>query len=231
MAAKLSLLIGNKQHSSWSLRPWLALKRAGLAFDEVLVPLRQPDTKTRILEFSPSGKVPCLLVDGVAIWDSLAICEWVAETTPEARLWPTDPLARAVARSVSAEMHSGFTGIRNSLPMDLNADVPPAPLTPAAQADIERLVALWSDCRKRFGHNGPYLFGHFTIADCMFAPVATRMRTYKVALPQLAQFYVDALLETAEFKAWEEAAKVEPWSLSAEMAAERAQILQAAGLL
>jgi glutathione S-transferase len=231
MPAKLTLVIGNKRHSSWSMRPWLALKRAGLAFDEELVPLRHPDTKARILAHSPSGKVPCLLVDGTAIWDSLAICEWVADAVPEAKLWPTDATARGVARSVAAEMHSGFMGIRTSMPMDLSIDPAPAPLTPAAQADVDRLIALWADCRQRFGHNGPYLFGHFTIADCMFTPVATRMRTYKVTLPQVARFYVDTLLQTAEYRAWEEAAAQESWSLTDALAEERAETLRAAGLL
>ena len=183
----LTLVIGSKRFSSWSLRPWLALKAAGLPFDEVEIPLRQPDTKTRLRAVSPSGKVPLLCDGDLVVWDSLAICEHVAERAPAAGLWPDDSAARAVARAVSAEMHAGFPVLRQTCPMDLSLDQPLAEIGPDLAAELDRLDALWSDCRARFGAGGPFLFGRFTIADAMYAPVVTRVTTYHQPLGAAAR--------------------------------------------
>lgn len=214
----LTLLIANKAYSSWSLRPWLALKQAGLPFREALVPLRQPDTAARIRELSPSGRVPCLRDGERIVWDSLAICEYIAELAPAAGLWPDDSHARAVARSVSAEMHSGFIALRSTMSMDLKRDRSGEGMTPEAAADIARIQALWADARARFGQapdaGGPFLFGRFTIADAMFAPVVTRFATYGVALEDGARAYCDAVLALPALRDWTAAAKAEPWVLA-----------------
>ncbi len=202
------LVIGDKNISSWSLRPWLAMKHAGLPFREINIALRTPETKAQILRHSPAGKVPALLVDGQVVWDSLAILEYLAETHPEARLWPAVPMARATARSVSAEMHAGFASLREHCPMDIVARLPMPNLPAAVEADVRRIIAIWRDCRSRFGAGGPLLFGGLTAADAMYAPVATRFRTY---LPDLtpygddgtAQAYVDALFALPAMAAWE----------------------------
>ncbi|WP_042689531.1 glutathione S-transferase family protein [Azospirillum sp. B506] len=209
----LILVMGNKAYSSWSLRPWLALKQAGLPFAETLIPLRQPDTAARIAEHSPSGRVPCLVHDGLAIWDSLAICEYVAELAPDARLWPADRAARAVARSVAAEMHSGFVSLRTTMSMDLKRDRKGEGMTAATAADIARIEALWADARARFGvpAGGPFLFGAFTVADAMFAPVVTRLETYGVAVSPVSRAYMDAVLALPAMRDWIAAAKDEPW--------------------
>lgn len=197
----LVLVIGNKRYSSWSLRPWLALRMAGVDFTEVLVPLRQPDTRDTILKYSPSGKVPCLRHGPVQIWDSLAICEYVAEI-PQSRLWPDDRAARAVARSVAAEMHSGFADLRRVMSMDVCASTPLAEVPPEVKQDIDRIQAIWNDCRGRFGSGGPFLFGRFSIADAMYAPVATRFVTYGVALDPVSRAYVDTILALPAMREW-----------------------------
>lgn len=205
----MEIVVGTKAWSTWSLRPWLALKRTGAPFAETLVPLREVETSTaEILKHSPSGLVPVLKADGLVIWDSLAICEYLAERFPEARLWPTDPGARALARSVTAEMHSGFGDLRRECPMDLGL-VTTAELSAGVQANVRRIVSVWTDCLARSG--GPFLFGHWTIADAFYTPVATRFRTYGVELAAYgddgaAAAYRDALLSTPEFLAWEAAA-------------------------
>ncbi|MDR6769522.1 glutathione S-transferase family protein [Azospirillum sp. BE72] len=209
----LTLVMGNKAYSSWSLRPWLAMKQAGLAFAETVIPLRQPDTAARIAEHSPSGRVPSLIHAGLTVWDSLAICEYVAELAPEAGLWPADRAARAVARAVSAEMHSGFVPLRTSMPMNLKSDRKGQGMTDATAADIARIEALWADVRSRFGTpaGGPFLFGAFTIADAMFAPVVTRLETYGVAVSPESRAYMDAVLALPAMREWMAAAKEEPW--------------------
>lgn len=209
----LTLLMGNKAYSSWSLRPWLMLKHAGLPFREIVVPLRQPDTAARIREHSPSGRVPCLLHGERTMWESLAIAEYVAELAPAAGLWPEDAHARAVARSVSAEMHAGFTALRTSMSMDLKQERPGEGMTPETAADIVRIEALWADARARFGQAGPFLFGRFGIADAMFAPVVTRFATYGVAVGSGTRAYMDAVLALPAMREWTEAAKAEPWEL------------------
>jgi len=208
-----TLVIGNKAYSSWSLRPWLVLRQAGIAFAETPIVLRQPDTAARIAEHSPSGRVPALIHDGLTVWDSLAICEYVAELAPEAGLWPADRAARAVARSVAAEMHSGFVSLRTTMPMDLKRDRKGQGMTEATAADIARIEALWADARTRFGvpAGGPFLFGGFTIADAMFAPVVTRLETYGVAVSPVSRAYMDAVLALPAMRDWTAAAKDETW--------------------
>ena len=214
--AELTLYIGNKNYSSWSLRPWLVLKQAGIAFDEVVIPLYGPQSKQAVLEFSPSGKVPALKRGGLLVWDSLSICEYLAEAYPKASLWPQDPAARAAARSASAEMHSGFQAMRAQLPMNLRAHAPGRARSSETAADIGRVAALWRDCRSRFGQGkGDFLFGSFTIADAMYAPVASRFRTYGVALPSDAQAYCEALLALPAMREWADAARAEPWVVAA----------------
>ncbi len=212
----MTLVMGNKAYSSWSLRPWLAMKQAGLPFTETVIPLRQPDTAARIAAHSPSGRVPCLVHDGLVLWDSLAICEYVAELAPQAQLWPADRAARAVARSVSAEMHSGFVSLRSTMSMDLRRDLRGQGMTEATAADIARIEALWADARTRFGNRagGPFLFGAVTIADAMFAPVVTRLETYGVAVSPETRAYMDAVLALPAMREWIAAAKAEPWELS-----------------
>lgn len=195
-----TLVIGNKNYSSWSLRPWLALRKAGIPFDEVKVLLDKPDTKERILKHTPAGKVPALVVDGHTVWDSLAICEWAAERKPD--LWPKDPTDRAHARSISAEMHSGFQALRGAMPMNIRATGRNVPITPEIAADIARILDIWSGCRAMHDKNGPWLFGQFSIADAMFAPVATRLRTYGVDLDETAAAYIDTLYADPDFKDW-----------------------------
>ena len=209
--ADLTIYLGNKNYSSWSLRPWLALKQAGLAFDEVVIPLYRPDSKAAILRVSPSGKVPALRHGELTVWDSLAICEYLAELLPDAALWPSDPQARAVARAVSAEMHAGFAALRRELPMNIRSSFPGRPLTPEVQGDINRIMAIWRDCRTRFGEgNGDFLFGPFTIADAMYAPVVTRFRTYRIDLEREAEAYCAAVTALPAMQEWAVAAGNEP---------------------
>ena len=207
----MKLIVGNKNYSSWSLRPWIALKVAGIAFDEERIPLYGPESKQRILAFSPAGKVPCLVDGTLAIWDSLAICEYLAEKDPS--LWPREPAARAVARSVSAEMHSGFQNLRTHMSMNIRKRHPGKGRTPEALADIARIVAMWSDCLTRFGKEGSFLFGRFSIADAMYAPVVLRFRTYEVELPGACRAYADAVLALPAMQDWIAAAQAETETL------------------
>lgn len=206
MPAPMTLVIGTKRFSSWSLRPWLAAKMAGVEFDEVLIALRQPDTKAEILKHSPSGKVPCLIHGGLAVWDSLAICEYLAELHPT--LWPEGREARAVARAVSAEMHSGFPNLRNVCSMDIGALTPLAEVPPEVQAEVDRIQALWADCRARFGAKagGPFLFGRFSIADAMYAPVVSRFTTFAIKMDAVSQTYCDAIWSLPAMQEWKQAA-------------------------
>jgi glutathione S-transferase len=213
--AEFTIYIGNKNYSSWSLRGWLMLKHTGTAFDEVLIPLSEPSTRATILRHSPSGKVPALQHGERMIWDSLAIGEYLAEVFPSARLWPEEMKARSVARAVSAEMHAGFAPLRTHLPMNMRSSFPDRGVTPEAQADINRITALWRDCRNRFGAGGEFLFGHFTIADAMYAPVVSRFRTYKIALEDEAQRYADAIWALPALQEWLAAARNEPMIIEA----------------
>ncbi|MBX9633621.1 MAG: glutathione S-transferase family protein, partial [Magnetospirillum sp.] len=198
----MTLVIGTKRFSSWSLRPWLAARMAGIPFDEVLIPLRQPETKAEILKYSPSGKVPCLIHDQFAVWDSLAICEYLAEMHPT--LWPEGREARAMARSVAAEMHSGFPNLRNACSMDVCASTPMDPVPPEVAVEIERITALWAQCRSRFGANGPFLFGRFSIADAMYAPVVSRFTTFALPLDPVGQAYCDAIWSLPAMQEWKQ---------------------------
>lgn len=209
-----TVVIGDKNYSSWSLRPWLALKHCGIPFEEICIRLRQPDTKAEILRHSPAGKVPTLKAKQGVVWDSLAILEYLAERHPEQRLWPRDADARAAARSISAEMHSGFVTLRNDMPMDLLSRLPSPPISAVLEADIRRIVAIWRDSRARFGTDGPFLFGAFTNADAMYAPVATRFRSYGVDLVRYgddgtASAYAETLLALPAVAAWTEGAVAE----------------------
>ncbi|MEQ8814253.1 MAG: glutathione S-transferase family protein [Thalassobaculum sp.] len=207
---EFTLVIGNKNYSSWSLRPWLSLRHAGIEFDEILIPLDDSRTKAEILKHSGSGRLPALKHGDLTVWDSLAICEYAAELRPEAGLWPDDRGARAVARSLSAEMHTGFAALRSNMPMNIRSRFPEEGRKPGVKEDIDRITALWRQTRSRFGADGPFLFGRFTIADAMFAPVVSRFRTYAVALGDVEQAYADAVWGLAAMKEWAKAADDEP---------------------
>lgn len=197
-----SLVIGNKAYSSWSLRPWLLMKHAGIAFDEVRVPLYRQDSKATILRFSPAGRVPVLVDVSVTVWDSLAICEYLVEKHPEKRLWPADTQARANARSISAEMHSGFTHLRSQMAMNVRHRMPGRGRTREVLAEISRIQAIWNDCRARFGAGGPFLYGEFSVADAMYAPVVSRFCTYEVELQGGAREYAEFIYALAAMREW-----------------------------
>ena len=205
----LTLIIGTKKWSSWSLRPWIAMKEAKLPFKEIIIHLRQSDTRARILEYSAAGKVPILIDGREMVWDSLAILDYLAVRFPEIKLWPQDMAAQAYARSISGEMHSGFPDLRRELPMDIGADLPTPNPSAGAAADIERVQAIWRDARGRFGGAGPFLFGRFTNADAMYAPVVTRFRTYNVPVDPVCATYIDTILGLPSMTAWYRAADEE----------------------
>ncbi len=213
------LYLGNKNHSSWSLRPWLALTWAGLRFEERVIRLGgEGYGKSKIAEVlavSPSGRVPALEVGSVTVWDSLAICEWAAEAAPDARLWPEDPLVRAVCRSVTCEMHSSFGAMRRDLSMNIRRRTGPRDWPEDTRADLARVADLWATTRAKYGASGPFLFGKRTIADAFYAPVATRLRTYAVPLAPVSAAYCEAVLGDPSFRAWEAAAEAEKWNLEA----------------
>lgn len=201
----LTLVIGNKNYSSWSMRPWLALRAGGIAFEEKLIPLYTgPADKQRILDINPAGKVPALIDGEVTVWDSLAIIEYAAERFPEAGLWPAHPASRAYARSISAEMHSGFSALRRECGMNLHRSIGPKTLSDNARADIARIQELWTDCRQRSERNGPFLFGSFTAADAMYAPVVHRFRTYAIEVTTPVREYMGAMMAQPAFREWTE---------------------------
>jgi glutathione S-transferase len=206
----LTLVIGSKNFSSWSLRAWLALEHSGAPFEERLISFGDPDWREQIQRVSPSGKVPFLIDGALGIWDSLAIVEYLHEKFPGARLWPSEPAARALARCAAAEMHSGFTALRSNMPMDLQASAPGKGHTPEALADAARVQEIWRDCRTRHGAGGPYLFGAFGGADCFYAPVVFRFLAYGVPLDANARAYCDAMLAQPSVAKWREAAMREP---------------------
>jgi glutathione S-transferase len=206
----LTLVIGNKNYSSWSMRPWLALKANDIAFDEVLIPLYTGDAdKKRLLGFTQSGKVPALIDGDVTVWDSLAIIEYLAERFPQAHLWPLDRSSRAHARSICAEMHSGFAALRNECGMNLHRPVGAKSLSENARADIARIQQIWSECRERYGKTGPYLFGAFSAADAMYGPVVHRFRTYAIEVTPSARDYMSAMGSLPAFKEWTSAGLAE----------------------
>jgi glutathione S-transferase len=206
---KPKLIIGNKNYSSWSLRPWLLLREAGIDFDEQRIVLDTPTAKSEIAEWSPSGRVPVLQLGDLTVWDSLAICETVAERWADKHLWPDDPDERAYARSISAEMHAGFSVLRECMPMNCRAMGRIVPIPDELGTDIDRIIAIWADCHKQFGDRGGWLFGRFSVADAMYAPVVLRFRTYGINLPESAGYYPHRLLESAAMQDWLAAAECE----------------------
>jgi glutathione S-transferase len=206
-----TLIIGNRNYSSWSLRGWLAASLSGVDFRTELVRLSKPGSHAALLRHSPAGRVPVLRHGDRVVWDSLAIIEYLAELRPNAGLWPADAGARASARSISAEMHAGFTALRGAMPMNLRKALPGMGRGPGVAEDIERVGAIWREARDRFGGDGPFLFGRYSAADAMYTPVASRFRTYGVALDPTCQAYADAVLAWPAFLAWQSAALEEPW--------------------
>jgi glutathione S-transferase len=212
--AQLTLVIGNKNYSSWSLRAWLLMKHVGIEFEEILIALDTATTLEQLEHYGPSGRVPVLLHGQLRVWDSLAICEYVAELSGKG--WPQAREARAVARSVCAEMHSGFVNLRTLWPMNARARNRHTAIMPALEADIERIDEIWNDCRRRFGGGGPWLFGEYTVADAMYAPVVVRFKTYGATISENARWYMASVLEDGALQEWLQAAKQEPWTIAAD---------------
>jgi glutathione S-transferase len=210
----LTLVIGNKNYSSWSFRPWIAMKAGGIAFDEVVISLNAEDFKPRVAKISGTGKVPVLVDGDVQVWESLAILEYLAEKFPAAKLWPSDAAARAHARAISSEMHAGFLPLRRACPMNLWRPVKLRELAADAVANVRRIDAMWTDCRSRFGKGGPFLFGTFTAADAMYEPVVSRLHTYDVAVGDAARAYMAAVMAHPAWAEWTAAALKEPWVLA-----------------
>jgi glutathione S-transferase len=206
-----TLIIGNRNYSSWSLRGWLAASRSGIDFETEVVRLSKPGSHAALLGHSPAGRVPVLKHGERVVWDSLAIIEYLAELCPDAGLWPADADARAMARSIAAEMHAGFAALRANMPMNLRKALPGKGRGPGVAEDIARIGALWREARGRFGGDGPFLFGRYGAADAMYTPVATRFRTYGVTLDPTLQAYADAVLAWPAFLAWQKEALGEPW--------------------
>lgn len=210
----MKLIIGNKAYSSWSLRGWLAMKQAGLPFEEVIVPMYddQWDARKRASDMVPSnGKIPILWDGDVVVWDSLAIIEYLADKTARERFWPKDDIARGMARAMAAEMHSSYVAIRDECGMNIRRTFKDYKISDAARADAMRILQLWAEARSRFGSGGPYLFGTFSAADIMFAPVVTRFDTYGFTLPGFAQSYCEAILDHEWMRQWYDAAQAESW--------------------
>jgi len=214
--ADYTLVIGTKSWSSWSLRPWLLMRQFGLPFQEIVIPLRTPQSAAAIQRYSPSGKIPALVAGNVTVWDSLSITEYLADAHAELAIWPREAHARAIARSISAEMHGGFQALRQNCPMDINA-TGLAPADPSAiSADVARIVAIWHDCRARFGGTGPFLFGAFSAADAMYAPVVSRFHSYGIDLKGasdtdgVAARYGEAIWQLPALDEWRAAARAEP---------------------
>jgi glutathione S-transferase len=209
----MKLILGNKNYSSWSWRPWIAMKVAGLAFEEEVISLNAPDFKQRLLQVSGTGKVPTLIDGEARIWESLAILEYLAEKFPAAKLWPADPNARAHARAIANEMHAGFLPLRRSCPMNMWRPVKKLALNDETNANVRRIDAMWADCRTRYGAGGPFLFGPFTAADAMYAPVVSRLHTYAIEVGPVARAYMAAVMALPAWREWREAALKEPWVL------------------
>lgn len=207
--AEFTLIIANRNYSSWSLRAWLAIRATGADFEEILVPLGRPETADEILRWSPSGRVPALRHGDLTIWDSLAVCEYLAERFPKAGLWPADRRARAVARSVAAEMHSSFMAVRGNMPMNIRASYPGVGRGSGVDEDVQRITKVWETCRREHGSDGDLLFGSFTIADAFFAPVISRFKTYGVKVEGIARDYMDAAWALPAVRDWVEKAHAE----------------------
>ena len=209
----LHLVIGNKNYSSWSFRPWLAMKVAGIPFEETVISLEAQDFKARITAVSGAGRVPVLIDGDTHIWESLAILEYLAEKFPRAGLWREQAAARAHARAVASEMHAGFLPLRRQLPMNVWRPVKARALDDDAEANVTRIDAIWSECRTRFGADGPFLYGAFGAADAMYAPVIWRLHTYAVEVGAVARAYMAAVMTLPAWNEWREAARREPWVL------------------
>ena len=213
----LTLVIGNKNYSSWSFRPWIAMKVAGLAFEEIVIPLYRDGSKERMLNYSAGGKVPTLIDEEgsgqIKVWETLAILEYLAEKFPAAKLWPADAAARAQARAISSEMHAGFAPLRRLCPMNMWRPVKPRELSAEVKANVVRIDAMWTDCRSRFGAGGPFLFGAFGVADAMYAPVVSRLHTYSIEVSAVSRAYMAAVMELPAWSEWRTAALKEPWVL------------------
>jgi glutathione S-transferase len=210
----LKLIIGNKNYSSWSFRPWIAMKAAGIAFEEELISLDAPDFKPRLNAVSGTGKVPTLIDGDIRIWESLAILEYLAEKFPAAKLWPADAAARAHARAISSEMHAGFQPLRKACPMNIWRPVLKRDVGSDVLANVAHIDAMWSECRKRHGQGGPFLFGGFGAADAMYAPVVARFHTYGIDVSPAVRSYMDAVMALPAWSEWRTAAVKEPWVLA-----------------
>ena len=210
MSTNYTLVLGTKNFSSWSLRPWLAMKMAGIAFEEIVITLREPQTKARIAEHSPSGKVPVLLIEENGkrrtVWDTLAICEYLAERHSDKAFWPKDRVKREEARCIVAEMHSGFINLRQIMPMDLATHHPTPDIDGDLGTEIERIKSIWISALERYERKGGFLFGEFSLADSFYAPVVTRFETYSIALPPIAKVYAQRILSLAPMREWKTAA-------------------------
>ncbi|QHB53704.1 glutathione S-transferase [Ralstonia solanacearum] len=205
----MKLVIGNKNYSSWSLRPWLLARQAGIPFEEIRLRLGSEGFAAEVHRYSPAGRVPVLVDGDITVWDSLAICETLAERFPRARLWPEDPKARAHARSICAEMHAGFANLRSQMPMNVTAMLPGLGWNVAVQRDVDRIAQIWTELRQKYAAEGPFLFGHFTVADAFYAPVVSRFATYGVRLPESAKTYADHILNLPAMQEWIEGARDE----------------------
>jgi glutathione S-transferase len=206
----LTLVIGDRNYSSWSLRPWILMRHLGLSFDVIHIRLDTPEFKDEIARHGPTGRVPVLKHDDLIVWDSLAICEYAAELAGKG--WPENASARAVARAVCSEMHSGFTNLRLEWPMNARARNRHTPMTPGLEADVDRIDEMWMDCRRRFGSKGPWLFGEYSVADAMYAPVVLRFNTYRAQLSDMARWYVATALADPALQEWVRAAQEETWT-------------------
>jgi glutathione S-transferase len=209
----LTLLIGNKNYSSWSLRAWIAMRASGIPFEEIVVSLGADDFKDRVLKVSPAGKVPALIDGDLHVWESIAILEHLAEKFPQAGLWPSDPRARTHARAIAAEMHAGFVPLRSHCPMNMRRPPRKRELPPDVHANVERIDAMWADCRDRFGRGGTFLFGDFCAADAMYAPVVSRFSTYAIEVGAVSRAYMAAVMGLPAYIEWAAAGAAEPWVL------------------
>lgn len=207
----LKLILGNKNYSSWSLRPWIAMRHTGMTFAEEVIPLYEPGSREKILSYSPSGKVPVLIDGDMTIWESLAILEHLAEKFPKAALWPADEKVRAHGRAISAEMHAGFSALRRHCPMNMRRKRRKLSLTPEVAEDVRRIEMIWTECRGRFGGEGPFLLGAFSVADAMYAPVVSRFFSYDIGVAAAAEAYMATIMALPAWKEWEAAGGREPW--------------------
>lgn len=210
----MHLVIGNKNYSSWSFRPWFAMKGAGIHFEETVIPLRSPEFRERVSKLAATTRVPVLIDAEVVVWESLAIIEYVAETRPDARLWPADSVARAHARAIANEMHAGFPALRQHCPMNMARPVKSRELPDAVAADVRRIDTIWQICLARFGRGGPFLFEQFSAADAMYAPVVSRFHTYAVDVSGPSRDYMQTMMAQPAWTEWKRAALLEPWVLS-----------------